>query len=51
MLIVCVDDMKMSGPKMHMAKRWENLANGIRLTVPPGDSIQRATFLGCDHVR
>ena len=51
MLIVYVDDMEISGPKIHMAKHWENLGNGIRLTVPPGDNPQRATFLACDHVR
>ena len=51
MLIVYVDDVKMSGPKIHMAKHWENLGKGINLAVPPGDSTDRATFLGCDHVR
>ena len=52
MLIVYVDDMKMSGPKECLAKHWDNLARGgINLAVPPGDSAHRATLLGCDHIR
>ena len=51
MLIVYVDDMKMSGPTKHLAQHWENLGKGISLTKPPGDSDKRSTFLGCDHVR
>ena len=51
MLIVYVDDMKMSGPKEQMAKHWEHFGKGINLAVPPGDSPERSTFLGCDHVR
>lgn len=49
MLIVYVDDMKMSGPKESMAMHWANLGKGINLAVPPGEDELRATFLGCDH--
>ena len=52
MLIVYVDDMKMSGPKHCLAAHRENLGRGgINLAVPPGDNVLRATFLGCDHIR
>ena len=51
MLIVYVDGMKMSGPKIHLATHWENLGTGINLTKPPGDDETRSTFLGCDHIR
>ena len=51
MLIVYVDDMKMSGPKDSLATHWANLGKGINLAIPPGDSNKRLTFLGCDHVR
>ena len=51
MLIVYVDDMKMSGPKETMATHWANLGKGINLAIPPGDDEFRATFLGCDHSR
>ena len=52
MLIVYVDDMKMSGPLKHLQTHWDNLGKGgINLAVPPGDNDKRATFLGCDHNR
>ena len=38
MLIVYVDDMKMSGPVKYLANRRGNLGKGISLTKPPGDS-------------
>ena len=51
MLIVYVGDMKMSGPKQHLATRWANLGKGSNLTASPGDNELRSTFLGCDHGR
>ena len=51
MLIVYVDDMKMSGPRIHLQQHWDNLGKGINLAIPPGDNELRATFLGCDHNR
>ena len=37
LLIVYVDDMKLSGPKEHMAKTREDLGKNIKLEVPKGD--------------
>ena len=51
MLIIDVDDMRMSGPKETMAIHWANLGKGINPAVPPRDDELRATFLGCDHSR
>ncbi len=51
LLIVHVDDMKLSGPTKHMAKAWAALENGIILEVPKGNAKDSHTFLGCEHNR
>ncbi|CAE6962770.1 unnamed protein product [Symbiodinium sp. CCMP2592] len=46
MLVVYVDDFKLSGPKANLAKGWELMASKIKLEPP--SSIKR--YLGCEHV-
>ncbi|CAE7775567.1 unnamed protein product [Symbiodinium sp. CCMP2592] len=45
MLVVYVDDFKLSGPKANLAKGWELMASKIKLEPP--SSIKR--YLGCEH--
>ena len=47
LLVVYVDDFKMSGPKESIAKGWELIASKIDMDVPT--DIGR--YLGCDHVQ
>ena len=49
LLIVYVDDMKLSGPRSAMAKTWENLGENIKLEEPKGNEPGVHTFLGCTH--
>ena len=52
LLIVYVDDMKLSGPKEFMDETWERFGKGIKLEVPKGDTDENThTFLGCVHTR
>ena len=55
MLVVSVDDIKMSGPEHEMEKAWNDLssnnAGGIKLEVPKGDTQETITFLGCESKR
>ena len=46
LLVVYVDDFKMSGPKESMSKGWELVGSRIDMDVPT--DIGR--YLGCDHV-
>ncbi|CAE6936887.1 GIP [Symbiodinium sp. CCMP2592] len=45
MLVVYVDDFKLSGPKANLANGWELMASKIKLEPP--SSIKR--YLGCEH--
>ncbi|CAE7655522.1 unnamed protein product [Symbiodinium sp. CCMP2592] len=45
MLVVYVDDFKLSGPKANLATGWELMASKIKLEPP--SSIKR--YLGCEH--
>ena len=47
LLVVYVDDFKMSGPKESMSKGWELVGSRIDMDVPT--DIGR--YLGCDHVQ
>ena len=49
MLIVYVDDMKLSGPLANMPAAWEALGKNIRLDEPRGNEEGVHTFLGCTH--
>ena len=52
LLVVYVDDMKLSGPKCNMEKCWKDLGQGIKLEKPKGDTNPNEhTFLGCIHRR
>ena len=46
MLVVYVDDFKLSGPKANLAQGWSLMASKIKLEPP--SSIKR--YLGCEHV-
>ena len=46
MLVVYVDDFKLSGPKANLAHGWSLMASKIKLEPP--SSIKR--YLGCEHV-
>ena len=39
MLVVYVDDMKLSEPAEEMAKAWKELGEQIKLEVPKGDKV------------
>ena len=45
MLMVYVDDFKMSGPLEHMPKVWEMIKEGIKLDTPK--AVNKC--LGCTH--
>ena len=52
LLVVYVDDMKLSGPKRHMEKCWKDLGQGIKLEKPKGDTNPNEhTFQACIHPR
>ena len=53
LLVVYVDDMKLSGPADKMKETWERLGRKIKLEVPKGDDVNNDehTFLGCKHKR
>ena len=51
LLVIYVDDMKMSGPESEMASAWAALGENIKLEEPKGDASDRTTFLGCTHVK
>ena len=51
MLVVYVDDMKLSGPEHEIASAWKDLSANINLEVPKGDTEDTITFLGCESVR
>ena len=46
LLVVYVDDFKMSGPKENMSKGWSLIASKIDMDTP--GEVNR--YLGCDHV-
>ena len=47
LLIVYVDDMKISGPKENIPAAWDRLGKRLGLEVPKGDKPDEFTFLGC----
>ena len=49
LLIVYVDDMKLSGPKDAMPQAWADLGRNILLEEPRGNQEGVHTFLGCTH--
>ena len=58
MLVIYVDDMKMSGPAHEMEAAWKSLSKQIISEVPKGDTDavigeepQMLTFLGCELKR
>ena len=52
LLIVYVDDMKLSGPAKQHAAAWQRLGANITLEPPKGDTNpDEHTFLGCIHRR
>ena len=51
LLVVYVDDLKLAGPREHMASSWEALGKGINLEEPKGNEPGVHTFLGCTHTR
>ena len=56
LLVVYVDDMKLSGPEHELADAWKRLEGsgdgGIKLDKPKGDVDKNIhTFLGCIHTR
>ena len=51
LLVVYVDDMKLSGPKDKMKETWKALSQNLNLEEPKGDVTGTHTFLGCIHKR
>ena len=53
LLIVYVDDMKLSGPVELMEETWTKRGLGIVLEAPKGNADGKFTFLGCEqtHVK
>lgn len=49
LLIVYVDDMKLSGKTKNMPEAWKRLGEGINLVQPPGDGEGVLNFLGTEH--
>jgi len=49
LLIVYVDDMKLSGPLQYMKLTWDLLGENITLEAPKGNSDNAMTFLGCEN--
>ena len=49
LLIVYVDDMKLSGKSSNMKTAWDRLGQGINLVQPTGDGDGVLNFLGCEH--
>ena len=46
-LVVYVDDFKMSGPKAHLAEGWKTITEIGRIKMEPPTGIGR--YLGCEH--
>ena len=42
MLIIYVDDMKLSGPPSAMRGAWEEIGKRIKLEVPKGDLVEES---------
>ena len=49
LLIVYVDDMKLSGKTKNMPEAWKRLGEGINLVQPTGDGEGVLNFLGAEH--
>ena len=47
LLIVYVDDFKLSGPKCNLEKAWKLIQKGIILETPTGLGL----YLGCRHIQ
>jgi hypothetical protein len=48
LLIVYVDDKKLSGPAVEIKQAWEDLGAHINLKPQKGDADDVSTFLGCE---
>ena len=46
MLVVCVDDFKLAGPKGNLAQGWKLIRKGVRTEGP----TPAGKYLGCEHV-
>ena len=57
LLIIYVDDMKLSGPAKNMEKAWKDIGRKITLEPQKGDDIKekdgqmKLTFLGCEMTK
>ena len=49
MLVVYVDDLKLSGPSDQHEGAWRDLGKRLKLEKPKGDDESTTTFLGCLH--
>ena len=49
LLVVYVDDFKLSGPREHHDSTWAELSKELKLDAPKGDADNEHTFLGCVH--